>query len=364
MKTTEANKGDFKGVAGPSGYLVPDVGLASGTGQSTAGTGLFREVGLAAMQVEERESWIHILEAGEYPSDITAGDEVIAGKIVIGAEELAAVAASYHTERPLLVDYEHFSTFADKSSEAAGWGRELRYTADGRGLELRVEWTASAAQKIRERAYQYISPVLHGTVKERDGVWHLVAHGLGSAGLTNTPNMRTLRAVSLNREIGVKSMKYKNQLCKILGLPETVEDSALDDAVAKFSAEREAENKRVTELEAELKELKSGQEAADVEKYKDVADAEAVKEFTSANRAAAIRHFEGLLTVKTKAGAPLYVAKDATVPEKDFNGGGSAAAEEAEAKFRGVQAHATERAKKEGISFATAFSEEKAKANL
>lgn len=339
-------------------------------GKGTSCTAMFRGVTYNADEVESK-SWIHILEKGEYPGDITDGDGVVFdGYTVVDDAALDSVLARFQPGQPILVDYEHFSMDHDKSSEAAGWGMELRKTAEGTGLEMLVEWTAEAANKIKGKSYRYISPVVSGPIRDMEPYKKLFCRILRSAGLTNTPNMKVLRPVSANKQTNKNDMKHRQQLCALLGCAVSVTDDELDSAVNKHQSDfAEARNRasRIPTLEAELNALKQERDAAAIEKYKDVADAETVKDFMSANRERAIKHFDSLLSAKSsppakKHGDPMYSKNRAQSPDKSFDE--EVPDEEAAAKFRAVEARATERSRKEGISFSTAFADEKAKAGL
>jgi phage I-like protein len=101
-----------------------------------------------------------ILPAGEFrahdgrPTDCRAWrcDEADARRIVA---DLAA------RVRKSVIDYEHATLKAKKDAvkaPAAGWFDQAEWRADGLYL-TGVEWTASAAREIAERAYRYVSPV-------------------------------------------------------------------------------------------------------------------------------------------------------------------------------------------------------------
>lgn len=72
-----------------------------------------------------------------------------------------AVIAQFHADSlDLPIDYEHEAdrpaTRANGPVKAAGWITELGSRADG--LWGRVQWTATAAQMIKDKEYRYLSP--------------------------------------------------------------------------------------------------------------------------------------------------------------------------------------------------------------
>lgn len=126
------------------------------------------------------------------------GDFIVdgeAGQLVVEAFEAHA------TDLP--IDYEHQSlggTYASPSGQApaAGWIKSLRVVtpeedAKGAGLFAEVEWTAGAREKLEDREYRYLSPVV--IVRKRDR--RMVA--LHSAALTNKPAIVGMRPI-VNRE--------------------------------------------------------------------------------------------------------------------------------------------------------------------
>jgi phage I-like protein len=109
----------------------------------------------------------------------------------------------------LLVDYEHgslFTIFNPQASEASGWADKLRIDQgdDGARLFARIHWTDTAAQKIRERKYRYLSPTILWRTKDRKTGADL-GTSLHSIALTNTPFLEELPEVTLNSLTGLLS---------------------------------------------------------------------------------------------------------------------------------------------------------------
>jgi phage I-like protein len=105
----------------------------------------------------------------------------------------------------LPVDYEHQNDNPDAKLKgpvpAAGWIKEMR--ADDGGVWGRVEWTATAAELIGQKAYRYISPVLVYHPKTRQIV------RLKGAGLVHTPNLYLTALASQETDMIPEKTKAK-----------------------------------------------------------------------------------------------------------------------------------------------------------
>lgn len=111
---------------------------------------------------------------------------------VVDAEALTALANSVAPGAELLVDYDHESMDADKSSRAAGWLSAPVVRDDG--LYAPITWTNRAEEEVKGREFKYLSPVFD----DRDTLQHLggnrfrVTKLLGGA-VTNNPNIRSIK---------------------------------------------------------------------------------------------------------------------------------------------------------------------------
>lgn len=83
----------------------------------------------------------------------------------------------------LVIDYEHQSLQGERAP-AAGWIKNLEGRSDG--LWGRVEWTAQAAEFLKNREYRYFSPVLRLDPETRKPL------ALMHVGLTNVPAINHL----------------------------------------------------------------------------------------------------------------------------------------------------------------------------
>jgi hypothetical protein len=92
------------------------------------------------------------------------------------------------------IDYDHKA----KIDEAAGWVKQAEARSDG--LWLFVEWTKTAVDKIKEKAYKYFSPTFTDEWEDAAGVKHTdVVFG---GALTNRPFLKDLVPVNLSELVG------------------------------------------------------------------------------------------------------------------------------------------------------------------
>lgn len=107
-------------------------------------------------------------------------------------EALAAQVNDTIAATPIVIDYEHQTLFTKANGQpapAAGWLSSVTWLA-GKGLMGTVEWTALAAQQIKDGAYRYISPVITWA-KDTGQVT-----GLHMAALTNFPALLGMDAAT------------------------------------------------------------------------------------------------------------------------------------------------------------------------
>lgn len=145
----------------------------------------------------------------------------------------------------LVIDYEH-QTLENVQAPAAGWIKALYKGEDA--IIARVEWTARAAEYLKNREYRYLSPVV--LVRKRDQK----ATAIHSVALTNTPAIDGMFALvnsldieDLSEAKGGNIMDLK-ELAKILGLPETATEEeikkAVEDAVKAADKLKEADGEK------------------------------------------------------------------------------------------------------------------------
>lgn len=150
----------------------------------------------------------------------------------------------------LVIDYEH-QTLSDVQAPASGWIKELYKGEDA--IIAKVEWTAKAAEYLKNKEYRYLSPVV--LVRKRDQK----ATAIHSVALTNTPAIDGMFALVNSLDIediseGGNIMDLK-ELAKALGLPETATEEEIKKAVE--DAAKAAE--RLKEMEEKKPEDKPGE---------------------------------------------------------------------------------------------------------
>ena len=350
-------------------------------------TARFRELKPMTVTDGASKPWVHIAPKGEFPGTVSipAGYDVpgygiveqaseVEGLTVLGAAQLESIAQRFDGD--ILIDYEHFSHDADKSTEAAGWGQEIRFTAARDGLELETDWAAPARAQVIDRVYRYISPEFSGSVKYEDDTFKFYPSALTGAGLTNRPKLTTLRPVSVNRNTTTPPpMNYKSVLLGLLGLAATATDAEITSACAADKAEDAADatskNRQIADLKAANKVLRDEAIATDLERFSDVIDdQDSAKELLQLNRATAVKFFTAAQARKTADAAsnpapasrsPLYQKNRATPPDglKHF-ATPDAEAEAATAKFRAIESRAQTLVLERKLPFSQAFAAAKA----
>lgn len=132
------------------------------------------------------DGWYHVVPKGSYPLVSRGLTQLI---------DDAAIAAMMNNFLPkLLVDQEHWSYDLEKSSEAFGWCVELQNRAAG--LWARIEWTDLGDTAIKHRRYRFISPVWLECDCEKLPDGTVRPKRVDSFGLTNSPNMKGMVALS------------------------------------------------------------------------------------------------------------------------------------------------------------------------
>jgi len=134
---------------------------------------------------------------------------------------------------------------------AGGWIKDLYKGEDA--IIAKVEWTAKAAEYLKNKEYRYLSPVV--LVRKRDQK----ATAIHSVALTNTPAIDGMFALVNSLDIediseGGNIMDLK-ELAKALGLPETATEEEIKKAVE--DAAKAAE--RLKEMEEKKPEDKPGE---------------------------------------------------------------------------------------------------------
>lgn len=171
------------------------------------------------------------------------------GDFIVDDESFELIRKQFKDRKlDIVIDYEH-QTLMDVQAPAGGWIKELYKGADA--IIAKVEWTAKAAEYLKNKEYRYLSPVV--MVRKKD---QKVA-SIHSVALTNTPAIDGMFAVVNSLDIDVddyesverRTIMELKELAKMLGLPETATEEeikkALGDAAkaAEKAAEKEPEKK-------------------------------------------------------------------------------------------------------------------------
>lgn len=194
-------------------------------------------IDLAKVQLDENDgiisSWIQAIPVGEYMHPVH-------GKLSFDLDRIRRFAENVKNQvrgQDLDIDYDH----KERSGEAAGWIKSAEARSDG--LWVLVEWTKSAAQKIKERAYRYFSP-------EFDDEWTHPKSGqvfkdvLFGGGITNRPFLKDILPINLSeafaegaQEVNQGGSMDPKKLRELLGLPEDATDEQVDTALTKRLSE-------------------------------------------------------------------------------------------------------------------------------
>jgi hypothetical protein len=183
---------------------------------------------LGSIQLDESgRGWIQAMRVGSY-------EHPRYGKLEFTLERLQRFAESVKRKVRGIdpdIDYDHKMDPA-RGREAAGWVKDAK--VDGNALWLLVEWTKTAADKIKEKAYRYFSPEFQTEWKDPQGNVHKDV--LFGGGITNRPFLKDLLPLNLSElsfaEPNAEEKKLDpKELRKVLGLPEDASDEQVMERV-------------------------------------------------------------------------------------------------------------------------------------
>jgi|SRR5690349_14144842 len=210
-------------------------------------------VDLSQVNLSEGEtpsSWIHAMTVGKY-------DHPVYGEIAFTEDRLKRFARSVVDKVREIepdIDYDHKA----RTGDAAGWVKNAEVRADG--LYLFVEWTKTAAEKIKSKAYKYFSPEFvdeweHPKTKAK------FQDVLNGGAITNRPFLKDLSPLNLSEMLDHsedpeerKEMDPK-KFAELLGLAEGASEDVI---LAKIKELQEKANKppvTLSDADAELKKL-------------------------------------------------------------------------------------------------------------
>lgn len=150
------------------------------------------------------------------------------GDFIVDEESFEFIRKQFKARKlDLVIDYEH-QTLENVQAPAAGWIKDLYKGEDA--IIAKAEWTAKAAEYLKNKEYRYLSPVV--LVRKKDQK----ATAIHSVALTNTPAIDGMFALVNSLDIedlseGGNIMDLK-ELAKALGLPETATEEEIRKAVA------------------------------------------------------------------------------------------------------------------------------------
>jgi len=211
-------------------------------------------VDTSKLTLSDDGTWVHALPFGTYQHPLH-------GELNFDTAKLTALASSV-TQRTRGIDpdidYDH-KTDPAKGNQAAGWVKDAK--VDQSGLHIKVDFTDTAKNEIKEKKYRYFSADFSDEWTDPQGNKH--ENVLNGGGLTNRPWMKNLFPVNLSELTGTPPTPPTpevdvdlKKLRESLGLAE----AATEDDVLKKLTEHTDEVKKLTDektaLEAEVKQLK------------------------------------------------------------------------------------------------------------
>jgi phage I-like protein len=148
----------------------------------------------------------------------------------------------------IVIDYEH-QTLKDVQAPAAGWVKAIHKTDEA--LVADVEWTDKAKEYLKNKEYQYISPVVLVRKEDRKA---LVLHSIA---LTNTPAVDGMFKVVNKMASGEVDLKEYDEdskggnemelsvLIKLLGLKEDATEAEVKAAIEALQKKKDDEDAKV-----------------------------------------------------------------------------------------------------------------------
>lgn len=141
-------------------------------------------------------SWIQLAKTGSFVSKRY-------GAFAIERSDLASMLHNFNNVTPkaptqLPVDWDHLSmqeSMHPGDGAAAGWIKRLELRDNGETLWGEVEWTPKAAEAIKNREYQFVSPSFVKDHTHKDG--RKIGTTLLAAAITNHPFLEGMKALTL-----------------------------------------------------------------------------------------------------------------------------------------------------------------------
>ncbi|WIW70617.1 phage protease [Anaerosinus gibii] len=222
------------------------------------------------------------------------------GCFEVDALSIKSILDAFSKEKnDLVIDYEH-QTLKDVIAPAAGWIKELVDKGEA-GLWGKVEWTDKAATFIRNKEYQYLSPVILLNKEKR-------AIGLHSAALTNTPAIDGMEPIvcKLGLDEEEKEMEeFLKKLAKMLGLAETATEDEITEAITNACSKQSKEivaNKEVLELLGLKEDAKLDEVKGNIIGLKNPSGYVKAEEFKALKEKLELKERDGLVEMALKSG--------------------------------------------------------------
>lgn len=131
-------------------------------------------------------TWVQAMVVGKFQHPEYGEIEITPQRI----QQFAANVAANVRGQELDIDYDH----KDRSGEAAGWVKGARAVGDK--LELLVQWTSEAKQKIADRVYRYFSPEFSDEWEDNQG--NRYQDVLFGGALTNRPFLKNMAPINMS----------------------------------------------------------------------------------------------------------------------------------------------------------------------
>ena len=181
-------------------------------------------------------------ELPEWYRLLPEGDVHLADGIVITVDEAAFERVDAHFRArgvDLVFDYEHQTrSVPPVQAPASGWATELKWDA---GICAKINWTAPASEKIKNKEYRYFSPGMYLSGGKIVGLDH--------AALTNVPRINSCAPLTAKTSTEEIDLEFPKKVAEMLGLSvDMTEDEVLQEL-------RKLVEKSKQEAEPEVREM-------------------------------------------------------------------------------------------------------------
>lgn len=238
----------------------------------------------------DANGWLHLIAYGRVPVDVETSDGRMVNLVqVYDRDGIQTIVNRFREQQQaqqadgrwsgLLLDWDHFSSDTDKTSEAAGWIMDVEMRDDG--LWGRIDWSQKGRDAVIGKAYKFASVTHSLADAEMMGDGEIRPLSIKKAALTNEPRNRLLKpydAELVNRATAARektlavvagsdslpleavnaaadqtegAMDYKAKLVEMLGIPADSSDEAIVAAIeahAKAMHEMEDRAKKADEV--------------------------------------------------------------------------------------------------------------------